>query len=58
MAPQYMPLPLMGSTYVATWAANTTFDSPDWNWSRSNNFMDSDYIPYICEALLVIAIFA
>jgi len=53
-----MPLPLMGSTYVATWAANTTFDSPDWNWSRSNNFMDSDYIPYICEALLVIAIFA
>jgi len=53
-----MPLPLMGNSYVAAWAANTTFDSPDWNWSRSNNSTDSDYIPYICEALLVIAIFA
>jgi hypothetical protein len=57
MAPQYMPLPLLGNTYVAVKTANTTFDSPDWNWSQSNNFLEDGYVPYICEAILVILIF-
>lgn len=57
MAPQYMPLPLMDNSYVAVKTANTTFDSPDWNWSRSS-FLDGEYFPYICEAALVIIIFA
>lgn len=57
MAPQYMPLPLLDNPYVAVKTTNTTFDSPDWKWSRSSNFLDGEYVPYICEAILVIIIF-
>ncbi|KAI4737952.1 hypothetical protein E4T50_11561 [Aureobasidium sp. EXF-12298] len=55
MAPQYMPLPL-DNAFVAV-SANTTFDSPDWKWSRSNSILDDGYVPFICEAILVILIF-
>ncbi|KAI4839905.1 hypothetical protein E4T44_07986 [Aureobasidium sp. EXF-8845] len=47
MAPQYMPLPLLDNAYAAVSTANTTFDSPDWKWSRGHAILDSEYVPYI-----------
>jgi hypothetical protein len=58
MAPQYMPLPLLDNAYVVVSTANTTFDSPDWNWSRGHDVLNDEYLPYVCEAILVIIIFA
>lgn len=56
MAPQYIPVPLLDHAYAAVSTANSSFDSPDWNWSRSD-ILDGAYVPYICEAILVILIF-
>jgi hypothetical protein len=58
MAPQYMPLPLLDNAYAAVKTTNTTFDSPDWKWSRGHNILDCEYVPYVCEALVLIIIFA
>ncbi|CAD0106970.1 unnamed protein product [Aureobasidium uvarum] len=55
MAPQYMPLPLMDFAAVKT--SNATFDSPDWNWARDGGILDGEYVPYICEAILIMLIF-
>ncbi|KAG9658094.1 hypothetical protein KCU95_g15500, partial [Aureobasidium melanogenum] len=57
MAPQYKPAPLLDHAYAAVSTANSSFDSPDWQWSRSDNILDGAYVPYICEAILVMLIF-
>jgi hypothetical protein len=57
MAPQYMPLPPLDNAHAAVKTTNTTFDSPDWKWSRGHNILDREYVPYVCEALVLIIIF-
>ncbi|KAI4719242.1 hypothetical protein E4T48_04537 [Aureobasidium sp. EXF-10727] len=57
MAPQYMPLPLMNNANAAVKTSNATFDSPNWKWARDGGLLDGGYIPYICEAILIMLIF-
>ncbi|KEQ91267.1 hypothetical protein AUEXF2481DRAFT_44263 [Aureobasidium subglaciale EXF-2481] len=55
--PQDMPLPLLGLGLTAPDPSNTSYDSPGWEWARDEGILSGAYVPYICEAILVILVF-